>query len=216
MTYVVTGKPGRLDFVMGHGDVRRVRFVDHEAEHAALETGRSQLDRVAIERGLLPYGSIFVSVPGKTFTNPASLMPGGATSRTLQGSALGFRDGAAAIHDGSITPDVDAMARIAHPEASRRYDGLVSALQARRGSPMHLAYALLLDALRRPAVVPEGGAIRTGCGMHPDPAMGLYVYGGATSFNCFSCGAGGGEEDWLVLRHGLSRTRASDILLGRG
>ncbi|KHA64781.1 hypothetical protein [Sphingomonas sp. Ant20] len=92
----------------------------------------------------------------------------------------------------------------------------MDALQAERGSATHAAFALLVDALDGVAEGdPDRGAIRSCCSLHPDPTRDLYINRGGTRFQCFSCGAGGTEIDWLVVRRGVSRLEAGGIVAAR-
>lgn len=146
------------------------------------------------------------------------LSPGDvAGSRQLiSGTLLGFPDEDDFGPSDDITPETDATAREVRPASTGRYHELVDALQAERGSATHLAFALLVDALDGGADGdPDRGAVQSCCSLHPDPTRGLYINRGGTRFHCFSCGAGGTEIDWLVVRHGVSRLEAGGIVAAR-
>lgn len=216
MNYRDIGLPNYLELAMSDGRPKGVCFVEDEASRNALRAGRCELDRIAIERGLLPVGSSFVSRQG-VGREPGLTSGDAAGSRQMvSGTLLGFPDDDDFDPDDFITPEKDATAREVRPTSAGRYHSLVDALQAERGSSTHLAFALIVDALDGGVEGdPDRGAIRSCCSTHPDPTRGLYISGGGTRFHCFSCGAGGTEVDWLVLRHGISRMEAGRIVASR-
>ncbi|USU06619.1 CHC2 zinc finger domain-containing protein [Sphingomonadaceae bacterium OTU29LAMAA1] len=215
MPYLTTDLESYLELPMRDGTFRGVCVVDEGARLQALAPGRSHLDRIGIEMGLLPRGSSLVSQP---YVFPMALhgaADGGEPVFTAA-AALGLSGRGDRIGRGYIMSEDDAEARRRHPKDARRYDALADALASEPGDSCHLAFALLADALRSDAAVsPDVNAIRIRCAFHAGRERDLYVYRGGSRYHCFSCGGGGDELDWLVRRHGLSASQAASILRSR-
>lgn len=212
MPYLTTNLEGYLELPMRDCTFRGVCVVDEHARLRALAPGRSHLDLIGIELGLLPSGSSLVSRP---YVFPMALhgtADGGETG-FMAGSLLGFSGHVDRIRGSYVMSEDDAEARRRHPEDARRYDALADALASEPGDPRHLAFALLVDALRSDAAVSRDvDAIRIRCVFHEDRERDLYVYRGGRRYYCFSCGVGGDELGWLVRRHGLSASQAANVL----
>lgn len=192
-----------------------VRFVEEEARRAATLPGRDALDRVALAVGLLPKGSDLAlpaddrSAYGAVGGSPS--FDAARIGRLIGFTALEGAGGGVAI---TVANDVEARARA--PQDARRYDLLADGLEAAIGSRSYLDHALVLHALASGIMIGAGvRALRTACGLHADPSKGLYVSCGGTRFHCFSCGAGGAESDWLMLRHRLTPALAAEIVAFR-
>jgi hypothetical protein len=194
-----------LEIDMLDGSVRQVLFASRNATAGALAPGRHIIDRLAIERGLLPSDSTFVS-HAKTRGKAA------AADRAVPARLLGFSPPKRGICHERISLAVDADARRSSPADATRYDRLVGALSAPEMSRDHLQDALLVDAIKGDLEVSDETAIRVTCSFHAATAKGLYVFGRSPRFHCFSCGADGGEVDWLTAKYGMSRDQATAIV----
>lgn len=209
MKYRDLGVDAQLEIDMGAGWTRGVSFVDQEAKHAALKPGRSELDRIAIERGFLPRGSNLVLRSATSADSTGGDLASRPGTRTLHGSSLGFSDEVPRDLSDVVTWESDRMMRRLYPRDSLRYERLTDALHAPPGHPARWKHVLLVDVLGETVSVDSHAcALRTNCHLHPDRGMSFYAYARGTRFHCFSCGAGGDQVEWAMVRHGLSRMDA--------
>lgn len=212
MPYLATNLEGYLELPMREGTFRGVCAVDEDARLRALAPGRSHLDRIGIEMGLLPRGSSLVSRP-YVFSMASQRAADSGEPVFMTGSLLGFSRHVYGVGSGYVMSVSDAETRRRHPADAKRYDALADALASEPGDPRHLAFALLVDALRSdPAVSRDVDAVRIRCAFHEGRERDLYVYRGGSRYHCFSCGGGGDELDWLVRRYRLTPRLAADVL----
>lgn len=209
MKYRDLGIDGHLEIDIGEGQTRGVCFADAESKRAALEPGRSLLDRVAIERGFLPRGSFLVFRPSPTVELGSDDLPSTHPQKLLSGSWFGFSDEGLCDVVEHISRESDDATRRNRPNDALLYERLINALHGAPDDPVRWKHVLLVDVLGGEIGLDDrAGAIRTNCHLHPDRGMSLYAYCGGTRFHCFSCGASGDQVQWAKIRHRLSRKDA--------
>jgi hypothetical protein len=212
MKYRDLGVDGHLKIDIGKGQTRGVCFADAESKRAALEPGRSLLDRLAIERGFLPRGGVLVLRPSPTVEPGSDDLPSKHPQKLLSGSWFGFSDEGLCDDVEHISRESDDATRRDRPNDALLYERLINALHGAPDDPVRWKHVLLVDVLGGEIELDDrAGAIRTNCHLHPDRGMSLYAYGGATRFHCFSCGASGNQVQWAMLRHRLSREEADRL-----
>lgn len=136
MTYYKDVRPDAfLELHLFDGTIRGVAFRDHDAKVAALVEGRAEMDRTAIEIGLLPYGANFVTraLASDAATALEELRDTSSTGvlRTLAVIRLSTGPKNVTNKSEHVDEERDAEARRIDPVAARRYDSIVEHLLAK-------------------------------------------------------------------------------------
>ncbi|MBB3348404.1 hypothetical protein [Sphingomonas sp. BK069] len=124
MTYRASGADDVLEIELGDGSIQRVIFASPSEALRALRRGRSILDRIALERAILPLGGLksIKRVPKSLFGDVVA----SGKSDFVPGYMLGFQDSQNAAEKSTNTD-------LRTGKDFDRYHALAAALHAEAG-----------------------------------------------------------------------------------